>query len=214
MSSSDVELARALSRLLAGPPAGAPSAGRPPSPSAAVPSPDPSEFVRFRRAGPVGPAVAQTAAAFSPRPAASPAATPPPPSIPSNGFGAGVYTPLLEWAQGVAGAEAAFLMDEHGLVVAATGGIDSSAAEGYGVRLMIALDHARAMSTGESERTAVSVELGERVLTAFPAPGRDGTPFTVGIVGPAHVPAAVHGAVRDAFAGSPGSPPSPRRTPR
>lgn len=46
MSSSDLELARALSRLLAELPAGAPAAA-PPPPAAPVEPPDPARYVRL-----------------------------------------------------------------------------------------------------------------------------------------------------------------------
>lgn len=64
MSSSDLELARALSRLLSEPP----SAGRPPAAPgspAAVEAPDPARFVRLRK--PEAPAVSVPGAASGTR---------------------------------------------------------------------------------------------------------------------------------------------------
>jgi hypothetical protein len=53
VSSSDLELARALSRLLSELPAGAPLTV-PPSTAAAVEPPDPSRFVRLPKPAPPG----------------------------------------------------------------------------------------------------------------------------------------------------------------
>jgi hypothetical protein len=132
----------------------------------------------------------------------APAAPPEPPAIAPGGFGAGVFTPLLEWACRAASADAAFLMDPHGLVVAAVGSLTPDEAEAYGARLMIALDHARAMSAEGGGEAAVAVEAGDRVVTAFPATASDGIPFTVGLAGSAHVPRPVREALRRSLAGS------------
>lgn len=64
MSSSDLELARALSRLLAELPARAPVPAAPP-PSTAVEPPDPSRFVRLRK--PAAPGVSAPAEAAGTR---------------------------------------------------------------------------------------------------------------------------------------------------
>jgi hypothetical protein len=53
VSSSDLELARALSRLLAELPSGAPSRAAPPPPTAVEP-PDPTRFVRLPKPAPPG----------------------------------------------------------------------------------------------------------------------------------------------------------------
>lgn len=196
MSSSDLELARALSRLLAEPSAGERTAA---ASGFGVPPPDPSRFVRFRQASaPRSGAPAEAPVAASPAPAAPPLE---PPAIAPGGFGAGVFTPLLEWACRAASADAAFLMDPHGLVVAAVGSLGPEEAEAFGARLMIALDQARAMSAAGSAETTVAVESGEKVLTAFAAMASDGIPFTVGLEGPAHVARPVREALQRALAG-------------
>lgn len=200
MSSSDLELARALSRLLSEPPSGARAAAA--APSASVPPPDPSRFVRFRGVGAALPArpPAPAGPPAVPVPAAAPA-PPEPPAIAPGGFGAGVYTPLLEWACRAASADAAFLMDPHGLVVATVGALEPEEAEAFGARLMVALDQARAMSGDGGPEATVAVEAGEKVLTAFAATASDGIPFTVGLTGPAHVPRPVREALQKALGG-------------
>ena len=93
-------------------------------------------------------------------------------------------------------------MDPHGLVVATVGALGPDEAEAFGARLMVALDHARAMTAHGAEGTSVAVELEERVLTAFLATASDGIPFTVGLAGAAPVPRPVRDALRRALAGS------------
>ncbi len=196
MSSSDLELARALSRLLAEPPAGErPAAGS----AFGVPPPDPSRFVRFRQAA----APRGASSAEPPVPAPPPAAASlEPPAVAPGGFGAGVFTPVLEWARRAASADAAFLLGPDGLLVAAVGSLAPDEAEACGARLVVALDQARAMSADGGERTAVSVESGEKVLTAFRVVAPEGIRLTVGLAGAAHVPRAVREALETALAGS------------
>ena len=93
-------------------------------------------------------------------------------------------------------------MDPHGLVVDSVGRLAPEEAGDCGARLMVALDHARAMSGPGSEETAVVVELGGRTLTAFTAPAFDGTVLTIGFSGASAVARPLREAVRRALAGS------------
>ncbi len=194
MSSSDLELARALSRLLSEPPAGARRAGPLPNLADVEPA-DPSRFLRFRKTG-------RPATVPPPEPAQVRApSSPPPPQIDARGFGAGVFTPLLEWGLEAAAAEAAFLMDPHGLVVASIGRLGVGEAEAFGARLMVSLEHARAMAGPDPGEAAVVVEAGGRTLTAFTARAFDGTELTLGLSGTAPVERPVREAMCRALAG-------------
>lgn len=196
MSSSDLELARALSRLLSEPPAGARRA-TPLPPLGGVEPADPSRFLRFREVGRPAAAPPTPEAAPAPEPA-SPA---PPPRIDSRGFGAGVFTPLLEWGLGAAAADAVFLMDPHGLVVASIGPLGAGEAEAFGARLMVSLEHARAMAGPDPGEAAVVVEAGGRTLSAFAAVAFDGTELTIGFSGASPVSRPVREAMCHALAG-------------
>lgn len=180
MSSSDLELARSLSRLLSAAPAGAPAPGR--APVGAVEPPDPSKFLRFGR-------TVETTA---------PAA---PPQVAGLGFDAETLTPLLEEARSAAGADAAFVTDTHGVVVASVGAFTENAAGPFGARLAAALERAREISGCAAEETAVIVEAGGRALTAFTAPGPDGTLLTIGFQGVSPTPRPVREALRRVLAG-------------
>lgn len=199
MSSSDLELARALSRLLSEPPAYGPTA-LPTPPCATVPAPDPSRFVRFQREAGGSPKPASLPVLTVPAPS-RPAAPPEPPVVEPGGFDAGSLTPFLEWACRAAAADAAFLLDPHGLVVAKIGSLSAEEAEAWGARLEVALDPARAVPGAADEGTAVAIEAGERVVTAFAADVSGRGSVIVGLAGPAHVGRPVREALRKALAG-------------
>jgi hypothetical protein len=196
VSSSDLELARSLSRLLSESTAGASAGER--APVGAVEPPDPSRFLKFRRV------VETTAPAAPPRPEPTPSrAEPlaPPPRIADWGFDGETLTPLLEQARSAAGADAAFVTDPHGVVVTSVGAFADDAAGPYGARLAIVLERAREISGTAAEETSVIVEAGGRALTAFTAPTPDGTLLTIGFLGAAPTPRPVREALRRVLAG-------------
>jgi hypothetical protein len=156
--------------------------------------------VRFRAVGAVPPL--EPAAAPASSGSATSATLPAPPVVVPGEFGAGAYTPLLEWACRATLADAAFLMDPHGLVVATVGSLATEEAEAYGARLMVALAHARAMDASGEQGATIAVEAADRVLTAFSATASDGIPFTVGLAGSTHVSRPVRDALRKALGGT------------
>ena len=184
MSSSDLDLAREISRRLTGAPFSRARASAPePTPRVGVAAPDPSGFVSLRRNDPV------------PAPVPTPTPTP-------RVFGAGGWENLLEWTLAATGSEAAFLMDPHGLVVACRGPLPAGQAERLGARLMVALDQARRMAPTEEEDISVTVQFGEVFLTGFAAPLSDGILLTAGLVSRKPVEPSARGAVARALAAS------------
>lgn len=151
--SSDLELARALSRRLRSP------RGEPPA-KHAEPSP---RYVRFeaRKAAPesVFGAFAST----------------------SSPFGADVWNHLLDGCLATADAQSAFLIDAQGLVVATRGALSAEAAESIGARLMVALDQsAQLLQPGAPSVAALEMELGW--LTGLRSSDNRSRSLTLGIV--------------------------------
>ncbi len=188
MSSSDLELARALSRLLAPPAASAPSAGGSP----AVEAPDASRYVRLVP-GPARPGVV----------APSPAVPVPPVPAPAPRMAPDVpetrdWSPLLEWLLKASGCRTAFLADAHGRIVGSAGPADEEELQARSARLAVALDQARLLSPEAASLPFLAMHVGGDVLTGFPVPLSDGTSLNVGLVGAT----AASTAVRDALASS------------
>lgn len=105
-----------------------------------------------------------------PRPVAAKPATEAPPTVaplitrreplkgPTAGFGSSAWNKLLDACLQTAVAEAAFLMDPHGLMVAARGPRVSNDLEAVGARLMVAFEQADRIG-GESEQKALSISV-------------------------------------------------------
>lgn len=152
--SSDLELARSLSRRLRAPRGDAPVKHVEPSP----------RYVRFeaRRAAPES--VFNNFA------------------NPGSPFGADVWNHLLDGCLASADASAAFLIDGHGLVVATRGNLSAEAAESIGARLMIALDQsAQLLSQGAASVVALEIDLGW--LTGLRSGDKRARPLTLGLLG-------------------------------
>ena len=193
MSSSDLELARSISRHLSEPPAGVPASGH--ASVGAVEAPDPSRVLRFRR--PAG-------AAAPPEPAPEPARTvnpPSPPRVADLGIDEETLAPLLEQALSAAGADAAFVTDLHGAVVAFVGSIAVDAAGPFCARLAVALERAREITGTAAEETSVVVEAAGRALTAFASPTPGGALLTIAFLGASPTPRPVREALRRVLAG-------------
>ncbi|MBK6513967.1 MAG: hypothetical protein IPG04_07525 [Polyangiaceae bacterium] len=150
--SSDLELARALSRRLRAPRGETPAKHAEPSP----------RYVRFdaRRAAPES--VFGAFAASSP-------------------FGADVWNHLLDGCLATADARSAFLIDAQGLVVATRGDLSAEAAESIGARLMVALDQsAQLLQPSAPSVAALEIELGW--LTGLRSSDKRSRSLTLGIV--------------------------------
>lgn len=176
-SSDDLERARLLSRRLRG--VGAPGA------SAAEPG-----YVSFApRIAPAPPAAPRAA-----RPAPTPAPPPPPPSTvplrarreplnaPSAGFGPDGWNKLLDACVVTTGAEAALLMDPHGLIIASRGPAASDELEVVGARLMVAFEQADRID-GQRSTLSISVELPRGTVHGLRLERPDGA-LTLGLIVP------------------------------
>lgn len=162
-SSSDLEAARRISERLAG--ASHPAASPPPSPA----------YVRF-----AAPALAAPAA---------PAATDSFPSPPDldlrslESFGDEHWNEFLEWIARASHADAAFVMDVHGLSIASTGALGAEEIDMMGTRLMIAFEQAARMREGNDHVGAITIEFGEQSLTGLTVWIDESLVFTIGVVG-------------------------------
>jgi hypothetical protein len=171
-SSSDLELARELSRRLAIDTRPTPRPARPASAGYVA-------FTPRRVQVPMPPPLLEPAVESERRHV-------PDPPIVSIEEGSACWDRLLEWCLDAFGGEAAFVMDAYGLVVAARGRLGPDAVQGIGARLMIALQHAEQMDldAGEGVSRALAVELsagwlnGLRVLIGE---GEDALSLTVGV---------------------------------
>ncbi len=184
-SSSDLTLARELSRRLV-------VDGRAAKPAPVGPAP--LAYVRFpaHRAAPTVDAPA-------------PVRRLPDPPIVSIDQGSLCWEQLLEWCLVAFDAEAAFVMDAYGLVVANRGRMTPDAVQGVGARLMVALQHAAQMAVDTPDGTsrALAVELATGWLSGLRVvvgEGEDALQLTVGIVAKAPFARDERLAVERAFA--------------
>jgi hypothetical protein len=161
-SSSDLEVARRISERLAG--------AAPP----AVETPPPPSYVRFG-------ASSRDAAALD-----APASFPRPPDLDLrslDSFGDEHWNEFLEWIARASHADAAFVMDVHGLSIASTGALGPEEIDMMGTRLMIAFEQAARMREGDDHVGAITIEFGEQSLTGITVWIDESLVFTIGVVG-------------------------------
>lgn len=161
-SSSDLEAARRISERLAG--ASHPSAESPPPPS----------YVRFAAAAPA-PAATEAQGSF-----------PRPPDLDLrslDSFGDEHWNEFLAWIARASHADAAFVMDVHGLSIASTGALGAEEIDMMGTRLMIAFEQAARMREGNDHVGAITIEFGEQSLTGLTVWIDENLVFTIGVVG-------------------------------
>jgi len=91
---------------------------------------------------------------------------------------------LLAWARRLTGAEAVFVIDEHGLVIAVHGEMRMEELERIGVRLLAALDQARRIEVDQPSIPSVNVPFGDRWLSGLSAAGAGGSHAILGVLGP------------------------------
>lgn len=159
-SSSDLEAARRISERLAG--ASHPSASPPPSPA----------YVRFAAPAFAAPAVTDS--------------FPSPPDLDLRSlesFGDEHWNEFLEWIARASHADAAFVMDVHGLSIASTGALGAEEIDMMGTRLMIAFEQAARMREGNDHVGAITIEFGEQSLTGLTVWIDESLVFTIGVVG-------------------------------
>jgi hypothetical protein len=182
-SSSDLTRARERSLRLGQPQAGA---------EAAAPARDPS-IPRFTASQVRGvPAPTAQPPIAGPVPAPAPARLPPVPT-------AGGFDARAAWCREALSADAAFLIDERGLLVASVGSVPAPEAEGMGARLVFTFDQADAMRRGSDRARAITVEFGSSWLTGWRFP-LEGIVLTLGIVSPRPLAPGAAALVARAFA--------------
>lgn len=192
--SSDLNRARELSRKL--------SAVEPSAPQAApvLPSP-PLRFAAAQVKGVPPPAPAPAVAAngqASNGQAANGAATPAPlrmPPPPTNTTFEGRTT----WCRDALQAEAVFLLDERGLLVASSGAVQSGEAEGIGARLVFTFEQTDAMKRGTDRTRSISIEFGNGFLTGWRFP-LEGVILTLCVVTSKALPPGAAAIVARAYA--------------
>ncbi|HEX7603920.1 MAG TPA: hypothetical protein VF316_20020 [Polyangiaceae bacterium] len=166
-SSSDIERARALTRRL--------EQGEKAGGAAAASEPGYIRFDAARFGAPATPALQR------PPPA-------PPPSGPVE-WGA-----LIGWVRALAGADAVFLSDASGLLVALAGDVTHEHAEAMGSRLVLAFEHADRMEAAEAHATRfMAVDFGGVVVSGLRVDLPEGGRLVLGIAGPTALGAELRG---------------------
>ena len=172
--SEDLERAKDLSRHLKGSAHGGP---------AAVASP----YVTFPKAEPPPPAPGRVSAHVTAAPARPSLPLMPrrePLKAPATGFGPQAWNRLLDACLAAVAAEAAFLMDPNGLVVASRGPRVSDELEAVGARLMVAFDQADRIDGGGEGTLSMTVESAKGSLHGLRLRQPDGGILTLGLVVP------------------------------
>ncbi len=96
-------------------------------------------------------------------------------------FGAEGWHHVLDRCIELTGADAAFVLDDHGLVIATRATVNAETAQQLGARLQAMLDQAEQMAGAEGARGTVSMEYGERYLSGLRA-DRGGVAFILGLI--------------------------------
>jgi hypothetical protein len=176
-SSDDLERARQLSQRLKGTAGSAPAAS----------SPYVSFGARAEAPAPAAPpAVGRVAPPVPPaqsRPSLPLMARREPLRAPAAGFGPQAWNRLLDGCATAVAADAAFLMDPHGLVVAARGPRATEEVEAVGARLMVAFDQADRIEGAQGALT-LTVESPRGSLHGLRLRQPDGSFLTLGLVVP------------------------------
>jgi len=91
------------------------------------------------------------------------------------------WSALLGWIRAMCSADAAFLIDRRGLLVASSGDIASDRAEGMGARLVLAFEHADRMEDASQRSRSMVIDFGSGVLTGIRIPLPEGETLFLGI---------------------------------
>lgn len=194
-SSFDLNRARELSRKLS---AVEPSA---PQPAQALPTP-PLRFTAAQVKGVPPPALAAPAvaangaaangAATAGAPTPPPLRMPPPPTVTT-------FEGRTTWCRDALSADAVFLLDERGLLVASAGAVQSGEAEGIGARLVFTFEQTDAMKRGTDRTRSISIEFGNSFLTGWRFP-LEGVILTLCVVTAKALPPGAAAIVARAYA--------------
>ncbi len=197
-SSDDLERARSASRRLRGS-APATSSSADPGYVTFAPGPGSPQLAAPSRGSPFAPRpplVAPLAARPAPPPPVPPAPVPPAPrpssvplmtrreplKAPSAGFGADSWNKLLDACVAVTGAEAALLMDPHGLIITSRGPRQGDELEVVGARLMVAFEQADRID-GQRSTLSMAFELPRGTVQGLRLIQPDGV-LTLGLIVP------------------------------
>jgi hypothetical protein len=159
VSSSDVERARALTKRL--------DQGDKEGTAAPAAAPEPG-YIRF------------TASRFGAP--TTPLTSRPPPLAPPTGpvdWGA-----LIAWVRALVGADAVFLSDASGLLVALAGDAAHEHAEAMGSRLVLAFEHAERMEANAQASRFITVDFGAVVVSGLRVDLPGGGRLVLGIAAP------------------------------
>jgi hypothetical protein len=189
-SSFDLNRARELSRKLTLVEPAAPQA------APALPTP-PLRFTATQVKGVPPPPVAAPAAvanggAAAAAPAAPPLRMPPPPTTTT-------FEGRTTWCRDALSADAVFLLDERGLLVASAGTVQSGEAEGIGARLVFTFEQTDAMKRGTDRTRSITIEFGNSFLTGWRFP-LEGVVLTLCVVTSKALPPGAAAIVARAYA--------------
>lgn len=189
-SSFDLNRARELSRKLSAAEQSAPQ------PAQALPTP-PLRFAAAQVKGVPPPALAAPAgatngAATNGAPTPAPLRMPPPPTSTT-------FEGRTTWCRDALSAEAVFLLDERGLLVASAGAVQSGEAEGMGARLVFTFEQTDAMKRGTDRTRSISIEFGNSFLTGWRFP-LEGVILTLCVVTSKALPPGAAAIVARAYA--------------
>jgi chromosome partitioning protein len=112
-------------------------------------------------------------------------------------FGIEQWYDFLDTLMASVGADAAFVTDAEGLVVASRGEFFGGEAEGIGTRLSIAFAQADRMEVESGCSKSVMIEFEERWLSGIGLPAADGSGFTIGVLGADPVPGRMRNEIRE-----------------
>jgi hypothetical protein len=153
--SSDVDIARALSRRLSG------------LENESEPGAAPSPFLRFAASAPAD-------ATPSTEPAAAPA------DEPLNDFTR--WDEFLAWSLNKVRSSAAFAVDPQGFVIGSSGNVPEDGFEGTGAELSYVMSQADAMNPEMGSLRSVSLEFANRRLSGFRSEVTDGEGFVIAFI--------------------------------
>ncbi len=167
-TSSDLDLARALSQRLAG--------GRVQQPSAA---PAPAPYVRFGSAADSLPAASARVEGLT---------------IELTRFE--TWEELLDWCLSLTRASTAFVMDPEGFAIANHGALSIEQAQGVGSHLMVAMSQADRLEHPGTRAQSVCVEFETSWVTGLRLEAEGRGSFTLGFIAAAPVDADTRDAIR------------------
>lgn len=112
-----------------------------------------------------------------------PSIKPVPEIPPGSGLGEGTWGILLTWCLEVTKSEAAFVMEDQGLVVASQGNLPAEQLDHAGARLVIAMEQTAAMDALGPIGGVMTIAIAEKWLTALRIPLDAGANLILAVIG-------------------------------